>query len=142
MRTETSLVVILAGLIACGTMSARAEEETPTLKRQFDWCTIEVPATAVVGEPHTVTITIKELDPELKVRADLHYRKQDGSYGGFNRWGGEAQTVPENKVLTFTIKPKPKDDMVSVHALVFASPTGEHKDRVKSATGPDVPVKE
>lgn len=106
-----------------------------------DWCSIQAPAEVTLGKRAEFTIKVTGLEDGMKVHLDLHYRRVDGSYGGFNAWGGESQDVPSNGILTFRATPKDKEGIVSVIPILFVSPTGEHEDRVAEATAPEIPVK-
>ncbi len=103
---------------------------------QPGWATVTMPKAAVVGEVVTVTVTLSKPDPKLKLRADLHWGKKDGSYGGFNAYGGDAQPVAGAGPYTFRIRSADKPDIGSLNLTLWTTPTGDFGDAVDVARIP------
>lgn len=131
---KTILGLICASLIAVG--AALAETKTT------DWCTIESPASAKVGEAIKVKIALKDIPEGQVLRADLHWRDKSGAYKGPNNWGGEGKPVTANSTVELTLKAKAKPDLGSVHVAVYLSPDGEFKNKTKNATGSEIKIVE
>ena len=70
----------------------------------------------------------------MKIRLDLHWQRENGSFGGMNAWGGPEQTVSGEGPYVFKFTPQPKPDLAYYVVTAFTTPTGEWKDHVDMAT--------
>ena len=96
------------------------------------WVTVTAPSGIVNGQRFEVLLKVNEEIKGQQICAHLHWLKKTG-FGGFNAWGGRAQPVtgPGPYKFAFTPKGQPGLDMYSL--LVFLSPTGEWKNKSRSA---------
>lgn len=131
---------LLTLLVVAILPAAALRAETPAPKKIAEWVSLTCPTEAKVGEAIEVSVQLHDIAPGTKVKADLHWRKQNGQYGGFNIWGGPAQEVTATGQHTFRLKAKEKPEIGSVHVYLYLSPTGDHKDRTQDARGPDIKI--
>ncbi len=133
-RTAAPALALLAVLPI-----AAADEPAGTRTVKLDWATVTVPRQAAANTRIAVTVGVEDAKAGMKLGADLHWHRGDGSYAGFLSWGGEAKPVEPGKDVTFHLKVKPKKGLGAVSVLLHLSPTGKFDDRVKEA-GIQVPV--
>jgi hypothetical protein len=133
MKTILSILVAVVAV----TVAANAE-----MQKLADWCSVDQPAEAKLGQPVEIKVQLHGVKPGTKVNLDLHWRKKDGKYGGMNIWGGPAQDVKEDGLHTFRAKPANKPDIAAVHALIYLTPSGEYKDLTQKITSPDIKIVE
>ena len=100
------------------------------------WATVTLPAGAVIGQPLTATVKLNAPDPKLKLRADLHWSKADGGYGGFNAYGGDAKPISGAGPYTIRVTPAAKPDLGGFNLTIWLTPTGEFGDQVAVARIP------
>jgi hypothetical protein len=135
MKKQIQMVMMVLSAAVAGTACAGEP-----LVSDSDWCSVTTPSVAQVGQPVEVQIDFKDIPSGMKVRADLHWRKTDGTYSGINKWGGVARDAAPNSTVVFSIAPKDKPGLGAVMPYIFISPTGEHADRVKETTATEIPV--
>lgn len=135
--------LIIAGLAFCCAIVVHAQEAVaPAVQTtDTDWCTIEVPATAKIGETVAVKFTLKNIDPGLKLFADLHGRNTSGKGIGMVKWGGKPKDAASGQVVVFNILVAPKPDLASVRVQSYLSTEeGAFKGRVKEAAGANIKI--
>lgn len=133
MPWRSRLVLLLSGALLAATAGARTVEA--------DWCTVELPDEATVGKPYEFSVRLKGVAAGPKLAADLHFQQTDGSYGGFDAWGGDAQTVTGDGPYRFRPTVADKPGLGAVTVLLYLSPTGGFAERTKEFTSPPVPAK-
>jgi hypothetical protein len=126
-------------LMVCVASIALGQVATPQNQiTQTDWCTIEVPASAEVGDRVPVKIVLKEIPAGMRLAADFHGRDSSGKYMGMVKWGGAPRAVESGQVVELKIKVIEKPGLGSVHLSCYLSPTGEFKDRVNEAKSQNI----
>ncbi|HCE42339.1 MAG TPA: hypothetical protein DET40_02180 [Lentisphaeria bacterium] len=103
------------------------------------WCTLTFPDKTSVGQSFEVKVKTTGIKSPTKLCADLHCRTTGRAYAGVYA-SSEPQTIKADGEFTFKFDVKDKDNLESVHLLVFQSPTGNFDDQKASATGPDIMV--
>ena len=69
----------------------------------------------------------------MKIKADLHWQRENGQFGGMNVWGGPGQTVTGEGPYVFKFTPQPKPGLAYYIVTAYTTPTGEWKDHVDVA---------
>ena len=119
-------------VLANDTLGATPEDNAPAIENKpVDWVTFEVPETITPGERFEARLTLKGkgIDPKLKLRADLHWGRSGGKFGGMNAWGGDAQAVTGEGPYVFRFNPASKPGLTSFTFVVWLTPTGEWSDQ-------------
>ena len=107
------------------TKAVAAPKNTPS-----DWLKIEAPEQLVPEQTFTAKLTLLQDQPGMKLRADLHWVRNNGKFGGMNAYGGNAQPATAGlHSLRFT--PKAKPDLGTYVLTVWLSPTGNFDDNTK-----------
>ena len=70
----------------------------------------------------------KGIDPKLKLRADLHWSRTNGSFGGMNVYGGAAKDISGAGPYVFKFTPADKPDLRNFVLTAWLTPTGEWSD--------------
>ena len=95
--------------------------------------TFEAPAKVRPGKPFEVEIRVKGVKSGMKLRADLHWQRANGRFGGMNAWGGEGHTIDGEGPYRFKFTPVNKTGLGYYIVVAFLTPTGEWKDQVDIA---------
>lgn len=131
---------LLSGMVMVG-LAATGVGQAQTVSKDCGWCVITSPNVVAPGEPFDVTVDVKGIAAKTKLAIDLHYRKKDGSFGGFFAWGGGARDVAADGPVTCRFKfDDIKDDLGAVFVATYLSPTGDWAAKTKDATGPEMAV--
>ena len=69
----------------------------------------------------------------MKIKADLHWQRENGQFGGMNIWGGAGHTVTGEGPYVFKFTPQPKPGLAYYIVTAYTSPTGEWDDHVDVA---------
>jgi len=121
-------------VLAANTTAPKDASDRPDLKnKEYDWIRFETPAEVVPGRRFQVKLHLPGAKPGLKLRADLHWVKKGGRFGGMNSWGGNAQNVKGPGPYTIAFRPQDKPDLSHFLITAWLTPTGDWKDRVKTA---------
>ncbi|MBT3290215.1 MAG: hypothetical protein HN380_22930 [Victivallales bacterium] len=96
------------------------------------WLSATVPTAMVSGKPYRVQLQLQGIPDGSKVHMDLHWNATEGN-GGFNTWGGEAQTVKGGGPYAFTVKPAQKPNLKSFTVLAYVSKDGDWKSQFRLA---------
>jgi hypothetical protein len=129
--------MVVAVVLWAAAVPTRAADELQS--KDCGWCVISCPGPVATGVSFEVKIDLRGLAGKAKLAVDLHYLKQDGSFGGMLAWGGGGKDVDRDGPQTrrFTIATL-KEDLGTFHAYAFLSPDGEWRNRTKEATGPSL----
>jgi hypothetical protein len=119
-------------VLAAAAMGPRPPSPMAVTNAPADWVRIDAPATAAAGAPFEVTLTLSEDHPGQKLRADLHALRRDGSFGGMNAWGGDAQPATAGPHV-FRFAPKASPGLGAFQIAAWLTPTGEWADHAQLA---------
>ena len=112
--------------------ASRAEPDGPGIEIRnapSDWIRFEAPPHMAPGRVCEVKLFLKKPDSKLKLRADLHWGRSDGGYGGMNCWGGDAKQVAGEGPYVFHFKPAEKPGLGVLTVVAWLTPTGEWGDQ-------------
>ncbi|HBC85878.1 MAG TPA: hypothetical protein DCZ94_02880 [Lentisphaeria bacterium] len=116
-----------------------ASPEGMKVDKSAKWCALTYPEKSSVGQTMEVKAKITGLKAPTKLCADLHCRTTGRVYAGPYS-SAEPQEIKADGEYTFKFDIKDKDNLESVHLLVFQSPTGNFDDQKASVTGPDIMI--
>jgi len=116
-----------------------AETGQTVTTKLSDWCTVETPESAKVGETVEVKVTLQNITVPTKLNCHLHFLKEDGEYGGFWVYAPPVDVSSEG---TFSIKFKltEKENAAKASVTVFLGPDGDWKNRTATCSGGAFPV--
>jgi hypothetical protein len=123
-------------VLANDSIGAVASEDEPEItNKPYDWITFDVSDKVAPGQPFEVRVHLKgkAIDPELKLRADLHWSRAGGRFGGMNAWGGEAKDISGAGPYVFRFKPVSKPGLSHFIVTAWLTPTGEWSDQTDIA---------
>jgi hypothetical protein len=104
------------------------------------WLELTYPEKLVPGRRIPVLIKLHGAQKGLQVRADLHWMKADGKFGGMAAWGGNGQPITDpDGTHTVYFRPKPVKDMSHYIITVFLTPDGQWQTRKALATSSAIP---
>ena len=69
----------------------------------------------------------------MRLRADLHWSRANGSFGGMNAYGGEAQEITGEGPYVFRFMPADKPGLRHFIVTAWLTPTGEWPDHTSVA---------
>ncbi len=123
---------VLANDLLEATMDA---DEPGITNKPVDWITFDVPEEVTPGKPFEVRLHLKgkAIDSKLKLRADLHWSRSGGRFGGMNAWGGEAKDISGAGPYVFRFKPVSEPGLSHFIVTVWMTPTGEWSDQAEVA---------
>ncbi len=111
-----------------------AQEEPPEIKNKpHEKIAFEVPEAVTPGRRLEVKVRLKDVEPGMKIKADLHWQRGNRQFGGMNAWGGEGHTVRGEGPYVFKYTPQDKPNLGYFIVTAYTTPTGEWKDRVDLA---------
>jgi hypothetical protein len=141
--TKMKKIMLSTLAMVCCALVSFAQEEVPTTqKTETEWCTIEVPVSAEIGDVLEATVTLKQIDEGLMLRGDLHGSSLTGRYLGMLKYGGAGQPVKSGQTVKLYIAVVDKPDLAAVNFTVYISPDGAWANRVgDKATSAKIPVK-
>jgi hypothetical protein len=93
----------------------------------------ETPASMKPDQPCEVKLRLTGIERGMKIKADLHWQRGNGQFGGMNTWGGEGHTVDGEGPYVFKYTPQAKPGLGYFVVTAFVTPTGEWKDQVAVA---------
>lgn len=130
-------------ILGCACLPAHAQApkpETQTLQ-VGEWYTVTCPRTFVVGTVADITVAYRGIAEKTKLCCDLHYRKTDGSYGGFysNDWRPKPDIQGEGK-WTFGVPIHDQQEIASANILLFTEPNGNWEGHTHEASSGPIPV--
>ena len=110
--------------------------EVEITNKAFDWISFDVPEKVTPERPFEARVHLKGkgIDSKLKLRADLHWGRSGGGFGGMNAWGGEAQEISGAGPYVFRFKPVSKPGLSHFIVTVWLTPTGEWSDHTEIAS--------
>jgi hypothetical protein len=110
-------------------------DEFQVENKAWDWIDFDVPEGLAVGKPFEATLRLQGegVKPGLKLRADLHWSRANGSFGGMNAFGGEAQDVSGEGPYRFRMTPVEKPGLRNFVLTVWLTPSGEWSDHTSIA---------
>ncbi len=123
-------------LLADDALDGAAEvDEFQVENKTWDWIDFDVPEGIAPGKPFEAKLRLKGegIKPGLKLRADLHWSRANGSFGGMNAFGGEAQDVLGEGPYVFRIVPAEKPGLRNFVLTVWLTPSGEWSDHTSIA---------
>lgn len=142
MRIQKALgKVFLGAALALMLQAGLAAADDAVQTKDCGWCVITCPKEVAPGASFDVKVELKGLAEKTKLGSDLHWMKEDGSWGGCLAWGGGAKDVEKDGVLTFSYKFDAKEGMGAAHAIVYLSPDGTWDKQTKNTTGPSMSLK-
>ncbi|MCH5377895.1 MAG: LamG domain-containing protein, partial [Planctomycetes bacterium] len=109
-------------------------DEMPVIKNTaHEKITFDVPETIKPDRPFQIQVRLKGVKAGMKIKADLHWQRTNGSFGGMNAWGGEGYTVDGEGPYVFKFTPQAKPGLSYYVITAYLTPTGEWKDQVDIA---------
>ncbi|MCX7846837.1 MAG: hypothetical protein N2595_02225 [bacterium] len=102
-------------------------------RQRGGWARALLPESILPGQPFEVKLSFPRLETGLYVCAHLHWIRGE-NWGGFNAWGGPAQSLTTPGPYVFRFVPEDKEGLTAFSLLVFLSPTGNYDDHIKSAS--------
>ncbi len=115
---------------------AAADADEPDItNKPVDWITFDAPEEVTLGRPFEVRVHLKgeAADSKLKLRADLHWSRTNGRFGGMNAWGGEAKDTSGAGPYVLRFKPVSKPGLSHFIVTAWLTPTGEWGDHTEIA---------
>ena len=104
------------------------------------WLTVEAPATAVVGRPFEVRVTLKKSIGSSQIGCTLHHANADKKGWGYLTSSGPARSATGGGTYSFVFTVPEHEDTAFVFALVFLSPTGEWPQALRAANTQYIPI--
>ncbi|MBC8868453.1 MAG: hypothetical protein H8E44_03505, partial [Planctomycetes bacterium] len=110
-------------------------DDVEITNKPLDWITFDVPEKVAPGKSFEARVHLKgkAADSKLKLRADLHWSRTGGRFGGMNVWGGEAKDISGAGPYVFRFKPVSKPGLSHFIVTVWMTPTGEWSDQTEVA---------
>jgi hypothetical protein len=96
--------------------------------------TFETPVSFTPDRPAEVKLRLHGVKPGMKIKADLHWQRENGQFGGMNIWGGPGYTVSGDGPYVFKFTPQPKPGLAYYIVTAYTTPTGEWQDHVDTAS--------
>ncbi|MGA2032472.1 MAG: LamG-like jellyroll fold domain-containing protein [Thermoguttaceae bacterium] len=93
----------------------------------------ETPTSFAPDRPGEVKLRLHGVKPGLKIKADLHWQRENGQFGGMNIWGGPGHTVTGEGPYVFKFTPQAKPGLAYYIVTAYTTPTGEWDDHVDVA---------
>jgi hypothetical protein len=123
-------------VLANDLLEATAGDDEPEITNEpLDWIAFDVPEKVTPGKPFEVRVHLKGkgTNAKLKLRADLHWSRAGGRFGGMNAWGGEAKDISGPGPYVFRFRPVSKPGLRHFLVTVWMTPTGEWSDHTEVA---------
>jgi hypothetical protein len=104
-------------------------------RKVYDWIKVDAPERVAIDEPFEAKFSLADdaAQSGMKLRADLHWTRGNGSFGGMNVWGGEAQQIDGPGPYVFRFRPQRKPGLRNFTLTAWLTPTGEWTDRTEVA---------
>jgi hypothetical protein len=114
-----------------------ATDDLEITRKEYDWIKVDAPERVAIDQQFEARLHLDPLaeavKPGMKLRADLHWTRANGSFGGTNVWGGEAQQVDGRGPYVFRFKPQSKPGLRNFTLTAWLTPTGEWADQTEVA---------
>ncbi|WP_146528444.1 LamG-like jellyroll fold domain-containing protein [Novipirellula artificiosorum] len=108
-------------------------EEPKLSNTQHAKITFEVPDRIHPGNACEVRLRLSDVPPGIRIKADLHWQKSGGGFGGVNANGGTGYVVEGEGPYVFTFDAKDKLGLGHYIVTAYLTPSGEWQDRVDLA---------
>jgi hypothetical protein len=105
------------------------------------WLIVEAPATAVVGQPLEIRVTLKKSVEATQIDCSLHRAGADRKIRGYLASSGPARQAAGGGIFSFIFKVPEREDMAFASAIIFLSPTGKWQDGTRAVSTKLMPVK-
>lgn len=109
-------------------------------ERRPRWAVVEAPATAVVGEPYEVRVTLAGSVEPTEISCTLHRANAERRGWGYLASAGPARPAVGGGTYTFVFTVPEKAETSFVFVLVFLSPTGRWDEGTRAVASELRPV--